>query len=260
MRKFISLILLFSVFLLPCNAATVTGSVEKTGMTDSNRVLDVQTNTPVSGAKISLPKQHYTTYTDRHGAFELNADINGTSIMSVEKEGYKPFSLTLNENSARHPIVLGIEKSNGQDMQISSDLIHLGDDNYSDTSANANEFRTQSVGAILTKQFKMAADTVSRSNFLVIGSIVGIDTLLARSMGQNKIVKAYSSPPEVFFNGKKIAEIRLNGDGQRIKIPRNLIKPNQMNEISIHTGRNLTQNRYVDYDDIELMNLSVVSE
>jgi len=258
MYKLIGFILVFCIGITPLNAATVTGSVEKTGMT--NRVVDTKTNMPVSGAKVALPKQNYTTYTDSQGAFELEADIKGQTIMSVEKDGYKPFSLTLNANAAQHPIVLGIEKSNGYDMQISSDLIHLGDDNFSDTSANAGEFRTKSHGPSLTKQFKMAADVISRSHFLVIGSIVGIDTLLARSMGQNKIVNAYSSPPEVFFNGSKIAEIQLNGDGQRIKIPKKLIKPNQMNEITIRTGRNLAQKKYVDYDDIELMNLSVVSE
>ena len=76
-------------------------------------------------------------------------------------------------------------------------------------------------------------------------------------MGQNKISYAYASPPEIFFNGNKIAEIQLNGDGQRFQIPRHLVKFNQMNEITIKTGRNLMQTSYIDYDDIEFMNLSI---
>ena len=79
-------------------------------------------------------------------------------------------------------------------------------------------------------------------------------------MGQNSIVHAYSSPPEIFFNGNKIAEIQLNGDGQRFKIPKNLIRLHQNNEITLKTGRNLMQLSYIDYDDIEFMNLYIENE
>ena len=106
----------------------------------------------------------------------------------------------------------------------------------------------------------MAATALTKNNFLVIGSIIGIDTAMARAMGQNKVRNSFSSPPEVFFNGNKIAEIHLNGDGQRIKIPNNLIKPNQKNEVTIKTGKNLMQTAYTDYDDIEIMNLSILAE
>lgn len=260
MRKIITLILMVFLCISTANAATVTGGVEKNGVADTNRIVDSATNFPVPDAKVALPKQNYTTYTDSNGAFALNTDIKDNTIMSIEKDGYKPFSLTLNSNSTNHPLVIGIEKTNGNDMQISTDLIHLGDNNFSDTSANADEFKTDSSGPAITKHFKMASDALSRANYLVIGSIVGIDTMLARSMGQNRIKSAYSSPPEIYFNGNKIAEIKLNGDGQRVKIPRNLIRPNQMNEITIRTGKNLTQHAYVDYDDIELMNLSITSD
>ena len=87
-----------------------------------------------------------------------------------------------------------------------------------------------------------------------------IDTLMAKKLGQNKVVNSYASPPEVYFNGSKIAEIQLNGDGQRIKLPTNLIRPDRDNEITIKTGKNLMQTAYVDYDDIELMNISIQSE
>ena len=60
--------------------------------------------------------------------------------------------------------------------------------------------------------------------------------------------------------GNKIAEIKLNGDGQRVKLPRNLIRPDQINEITIRTGKNLAQHAYIDYDDIEFMNLSITSD
>ena len=55
----------------------------------------------------------------------------------------------------------------------------------------------------------------------------------------------------------KISEIQINGDGQRIKIPSALIRRNQINEVTIKTGRNLMQTAYIDYDDIEFMNLFI---
>ena len=98
------------------------------------------------------------------------------------------------------------------------------------------------------------------TNYLVIGSIVGLDTKLAKSMGQNRIRTAYSSPAEVYFNGKMIGQLHVNGDGQRIKIPSSLINANGKNQITIKTGQNLMPSDHIDYDDIEIMNLSILSE
>ena len=140
-------------------------------------------------------------------------------------------------------------------ITIDKDMFHLGDNNYSDTSANAGEFRVKCVGPYYTKNVKISQAT--DSTYLVIGSIIGVDTKMARSMGQNRIANAYASAPEIYFNGNKIAEIQLNGDGQSFKIPKNLIKSGQNNEITIKTGKNLMQTSYIDYDDIEFMNLSI---
>lgn len=224
-----------------------------------NQVYDAQTNMPVSNAKITIPKQNYTTYTDDNGSFYINAQLNDTSIMSVEKEGYRPFSLTINEKIAARPIVIGIEKSNIQDIVIATEMFHLGDNNFSNASANSNEFKADSVGPAYSKKFNMSVETKNKKNYLVIGSIIGIDTLMARSINQNRILNSYSSAPQVYFNGQKIAEIQINGDNQKIKLPNNIIKIGQ-NEVTIKTGKNLMQTAYIDYDDIELMNLSIQSE
>lgn len=253
---FTTLLLLSSV----ANSAVMEGGVMKTGMGNSKKIVDSATNMPVAGAKVILPKLDYITVTDSDGAFKLNANVKSPTIMSVQKEGYRPFSLTIDEKMAAKPIVVGIEKSNVQDIVISSEMFHLGDDNYSENSANSGEFKGKSIGPFYTKTFMIAANAISKQNYLVIGSIIGIDTLMARTMRQNSVTHAFSSPPEVFFNGAKIAEIQLNGDGQRIKLPNNLLKLGQMNEITIHTGRNLKQTAYIDYDDIEFMNLYIKSE
>ncbi len=258
MKKLIPV--LFAIFLTTAtvHAEALTGGVSTVGL--GNKVVDAKTNAPISGAQISLPKQNFSTKSDANGNFDLSANFKGDTIMSVKKEGYKPFSLTINEQIAARPMVLGIQKSTGREIVIESAMLHLGDNNFSAGSANCSEFKLKAIGPFYTKTFKMSANTLSLTNYLVIGSIIGIDTAMARSMGQNSIKNSFSSPPEVYFNGTKIAEIQLNGDNQKIKLPNNLILADQVNEITIQTGRNLTQRAYVDYDDIELLNLSIQSE
>lgn len=257
MRNF--LIALFAVFTLtsPAFCGIVQGGVEKEMIVGRNQVLDSETNAPISGARISLPQERYKTYTDSNGNFALDADINGQTVMSVEKAGYKPYSMTINESSAAHPIILGIEKSTPHDITIDTNMFHLGDNSYSDLSANAREFQVQSIGPFYSKKIKIPTVTPGSKVNLVIGSIIGVDTMMAKTMGQNKVANAYASAPEVYFNGNKIADIQLNGDGQKIKVPYSLIRQNQLNEVTIKTGRNMMQTAYVDYDDIEFMNLSV---
>ena len=256
MKKLLSVFLML-IFAFPTYATTFQGGVAEQGTTNSSRIIDKQTGLGVGGANICLPKENYSTRTDQEGYFELDTQINGSSIMSVQKENYKPFTMTINEKTLDAPIVVGIEKSNASGHAIDTNMYHLGDDNYSELSANAGEFRIQSIGPFYTKRFTLRNINLAKPVYLVIGSIIGIDTAMAHSVGQNRILNAFASPPEVYFNGNKISEIQLNGDGQRIKLPSNLIHKNQVNEITIKTGRNLMQTAYVDYDDIEFMNLIV---
>jgi len=231
------------------------GNVSKMEETGKHRIIDIDTNNPISGATISVPQNNYETRSNSDGTFNLNANIHGNTIVSVKKDGYKPFSLTINEQIASNPMLLGIEKNSTMSLSVDSNMFHLGDNSYSENSANAGQFKIQTIGPFYTK--KVLMKNASNNTFLVIGSIIGIDTKTAQVMGQSRIVSAYASPPEVFFNGVKIAEIQLNGDGQKMKIPKNLIKINQQNEITIKTGRNMLQTDTIDYDDIEFTNLSI---
>ena len=238
-------------------SATFEGGVTELGQGSSNVVIDKSTNKGIGGAKVYIPKLHYSTTTDENGVFQLNTNIDGTSILAVEKENYRPFSMTVDKLTSSAPLTLAVEKTNANDIVIDKDMYHLGDDNYSDLSANAGQFNLKSAGPFYTKLFDIKNIDISKTVYFVIGSIIGIDTALARSMGQNQITNSYASPPEVFFNGNKIAEIELNGDNQKIKLPRGLIRVHDKNEITIKTGRNMLQTAYVDYDDIEFMNLSI---
>lgn len=255
--KKILLLTAIILFSLSANAAPFEGGVSAQGLGTSSRIIDKNTGAGIGGAKITLPKERYSTKTDSDGFFELDTYIDGTSIMSVQKENYKPYSMTISEKTLSAPIVVGIEKSSADGMVIDSNMYHLGDNNYSDLSANAGEFRMETIGPFYTKRFTLKNLKLNKPIFLVIGSIIGIDSEMARQMGQNKISNAFASPPEVYFNGNKISEIQINGDGQRIRIPSSLIRKNLVNEITIKTGRNLMQTAYIDYDDIEFMNIFV---
>jgi hypothetical protein len=153
-----------------------------------------------------------------------------------------------------------IAKSEPMDIGIEDEILHLGDNSYSKNSANASDFRLKSIGPYYSKDFIMNSNAKHSSNYLIIGSIVGLDTKLAKSLGQNRIRSAYSSPAEVYFNGNLIGELKINGDGQRIKIPQNLIRSDSKNQLTIKTGQNLMHGDKIDYDDIEIMNLSILSE
>lgn len=255
MRKLFILLFVFLSINMSAVASPLRANVSKEGEPGINRIVDAQTNMPIQGAKITMPQLNYSANTNSDGTFNLNADINGPTVLSVEKDGYQPFSLTIDERIASRPIVVGIEKINPMNIIIDKDMFHLGDNNYSDTSANASEFSVKCLGPYYTKTVKI--DKSTDNTYLVIGSIIGVDTKMAKSMGQNKILQAYSSPPEIFFNGNKISEIWLNGDGQSFKIPKSLIRTGQINEITIKTGRNLMQTSYIDYDDIEIANISI---
>ena len=255
MKKFITTLFLIFSIVLPINAATIQGAVSEQGSGNSNRIVDRNTGVGIGGAQISIPKKNYSTQTDSQGYFELNTRLNGPAIMSVKKDNYKPFSITVNDETISAPLVIGIEKSNAEGMVLDSNMYHLGDNNFSDLSANAGEFRMESIGPFYTKKFLLKNVKFNKPIYLVIGSIIGIDTNLARSIGQNRITTAFASAPEIYFNGNKISEVQINGDSQKIKIPPALLRKNQVNEVTIKTGRNLMQTAYIDYDDIEFMNL-----
>lgn len=264
MKKFIYLIVAILILnTASANATTFTGGVTKVGQQESNQVIDSQTKQGIEFAKISIPQKNYRTYTDGNGNFKLDAiKITQPTIMNVEKEGYRPFSLTINNGeSLNNPMKIEIARSEAADISLDSDIIHLGDNSFSKNSANASDFRLKSSGPYYSKDFIMTNNAKRSSNYLVIGSIVGLDTKLAKAMGQNKIKGgAYSSPAEIYFNGQKIGELQINGDGQRIKIPNSLILADSKNQITIKTGQNMMPSDHIDYDDIEIMNLSILSE
>ena len=262
MKKLILILTIILTANLCANATTYTGGVTKVGQQESNQVLDANTKKGVEFAKITMPQHNFRAYTDANGNFELpKIQIKEPTIMNIEKEGYRPFSITINNNySLNTPMHIEIAKSEPFDIVIDNEILHLGDNSFSKNSANARDFKLHSIGPYYSKEFTMKPDATHSANYIVIGSVIGLDTELAKTMGQNKIRTAYSSPAQVYFNGKLIGELKVNGDGQRIKIPKNLIIANSTNQVTIKTGQNMMPSDHIDYDDIEIMNLSILCE
>ncbi len=243
---------------MPAFSEAINGGVEKRDLKQgSNQVIDSTTGYGIPEANVSLPAKKFSTTTDDEGRFQLGTKITAPTIMSVNKDGYRPFSLTLDSETTGKPLVVGIEKSTPKDLVLETDMIHLGDNNFSQNSANAGDFAVKSIGPFYSKEIKVSSVKPGESIYINIGSIIGIDTMTSRNLGQSKVTSTYADPPQVFVNGNKIAEIKINGDGQEIKIPPGIVKENQLNEITIKAGKNLFQTSYIDYDDIEFTNLQL---
>lgn len=254
MKKVLVLLFLL-VFSFPCYSKIITGEVSKELRKDVNQIYDSHTNYPLEGVLIKIPSKNYQTRTKSDGTFNLQTKVEAPTIMSLEKNGYKPYSMTLDSNSFKAPISIGIEKTNPMDIVVETNMIHIGDDSFSSRSANADDFSLNSSGSFYTKEFKIKSLIPNKNLFLIIGSIIGIDTIEAQRIGQSNVLTAYASPPEIFFNGSKISDIKINGDNQKIQIPKGLIKWNLPNLVTIKAGRNLYKTSSIDYDDIEFTNL-----
>lgn len=254
----IVLLCFFSIVLKPfeANAFQLNGAVEKQSIYKMNTVSDKASGNPVENARISIPSSDFVTYSDETGKFEMPKNLTPPYVLSVKKSGYQPFSLTV-RSYGKAPLNVEISKNSLNKITISEDSFHLGDNSFSSSSANAADFKMRSIGTFYQKDFFIKRLGLGEDANLVIGSIIGVDTREAKMLGQTKVINTYSSPVKIFFNGKQIASIKVNGDNQKIPIPKNLIKQNDENTVKILAGINQTQVLYTDYDDFEFTNLFI---
>lgn len=262
MNKVIKLFTILTLFLgFQCAGFCDSGALSGKVKTDAqkiqrNQVVDSFDGRPIDGASVHIPEFGFKTNTDKDGGFDIDTKVNKKAIMSVEKDGYRPFSITIDETSTKKPMKLGISQSQTGDITLETSVCHLGDDIYSENSANAGQFRLKSVGPFYTNRFMFERPKTNEQAVLIVGSIMGLDTKLAKELGQNKIANVYASPAEIYLNGQKIGELHINGDNQEITVPTQLVG-DSTNEITIRTGRNLFQHDRIDYDDMEFANLRV---
>ena len=235
-------------------AFQINGGVEKQEIFKMNTVSDKASGYAIEKAQISIPSSDFVTQSDETGKFEMPKNISPPYVLTVKKSGYQPFSLTV-RSYGTVPLKIEISKNSANKITISEDSYHLGDNSFSSSSANASDFKMKSIGIFYQKDFFIKKLRSRQDVNLVIGSIMGIDTKEAKKLGQTKVVNTYSSPVKIFFNSTEIANIKVNGDNQKISVPRNLIKQNAENTVKIFSGINMTQFLYTDYDDFEFTNL-----
>lgn len=244
----------FSAFADP-----LSGSVKQEDFIQQSRfgrVVDSGTGKPVSGADIMIPSRGIIVKSDQDGRFDFSIGMKGPVIVGVKASGYKPFSVTIDESGASSPISIAVSKDNGRQIVIDTKQHHLGDNNYSEKSANASQFALDSAGDTYTKEFFVEDAPQGSKLVLKVGSVIGVDTQLASKLRQNRI-SSYSSPTKVYLNNKKIGEIRINGDNQEMPLPAGVLMNNAYNQIAIETGKNQFSFSKPDFDDIEFMNLTL---
>lgn len=248
------MILIWCLFFPAAQAFELNGGVERLEINKMNEVKDSRTGYGVDNAKVAIPSHNYVTYSDSSGKFEMPKDFSPPYVLSVKKQGYEPFSLTV-KSYGREPLKIMISKDSANKIAIDADTFHLGDNSFSVDSANAGDFKARSKGIIYQKSFFVKPLTPNENVNLTIGSIIGVDTKEARRLGQTNVTDAYSSPVKIYFNSAEVANLKINGDNQKISIPKSFIRQNAQNIVRILAGVNLTQELYTDYDDFEFTNL-----
>lgn len=249
-----AIIFLLCFICAPAYSFQLNGAVERQEILKMNTVSDNESGGGVSNAQVSVPSKNYLTHTDSSGKFEIPKNLSPPFVLSVKKKGYEPFSLTV-RSYGDAPFHLVINKDSDNKLAIDADTFHLGDNSFSEKSANAGDFKAKSVGTLYEKSFFVKALSSDEKVHLTIGSIIGMDTKEARRLGQTRVNDAYSSSVKVFFNSNQVANLKVNGDNQRILIPKTFIRQNAKNVVKIVAGINQTQHNYVDYDDFEFTNL-----
>ena len=258
MRKNIIFVIICTITLsLPVYSMALIGEVSKQDFKQNRpQVVDSSTKNPLKDAVVSVPTEGKVDYTDENGFFKITPNSGKPVILSVQKEGYRPFSLTLKDGTLKGGVTFELDKLSPFEIVISDNLLHLGDNSYSPNSSGACLINSPCVGPSFTKEFSVGNISSHTKAYVEIGSIIGIDTIQAMKLGQNKLTNAYSTPVEFFVNKTKIGELKINGDNQKIPIPLKILKPNTNNILVIRTGVNKDA-LITDYDDIEVMNLIV---
>lgn len=243
----------------------------------SGEVIDRLTQRPLANVQVEIPGAGITVTTDAQGRFRL-PDVPANEILTARVSDYVPYSQTTTSSSA--PLRLELERLNpNQTIVLESNVVHLGDDLYSEMSAGARDFRLPTQGVELTRTFRLER-VPSQPVTLRIGSLIGLDTADAYRAGQTQISGADMSPMQISLNGSHIHSQTLAGDNIRIPLPTYLLRSG-LNTIQIRTGQTRhsraatnvpvrlfgggltigvpigTGQTFVDYDDIELANVTV---
>lgn len=222
---------------------------------ETGTIYNNRTGAPVSGAMVSVPSEGKSAVTNKFGEFQLSIPDKRPLILAVQAEGYRPFSLIIDEDGIQTPMKIGIEEKSRNELVVDTRLHHLGDNKFSDRSANAGDFSSSADGHYYFKEFFVENSESRAGALLKIGSVIGVDTITAQNLRQSNILTSSSSPVEIFFNSRKIGEINANGNNHTFRIPSGLLRVNSYNHVRIDTGINLNSGSHKDYDDMEFIHV-----
>jgi hypothetical protein len=214
-------------------------------------VISAHSGRPIGEAMVSIPELGIKFKTDPLGHFELPPLPNKPVIVHVQAPGYVAETRTLRGNP-NGPYRFRLVESR-QTLVIDDTLRHVGDNNYSANSAAAGQFRAAGSGPVLMLPFYLPP-TAGQQAILQIGSVIGLDTAKAQSVGQSQL--AYSSSPSIVkLNGVQVAVLSLNGDRLRVQVPQGVLRPGAINQVEIQAGYHTPGGTRIDFDDFELMSI-----
>ncbi len=241
------------------SADTLKGHIEKKAEIVSDmlqgQVIDSQTQHPIPEAQVTVPDRGFSMRTDKQGRYRVPFyQGRDPVIMSIEKPGYAPFSLSITEN-APPTFTIRLEKQ-GQRLVLDNQLRHLGDGSFSPYSSAALKFRKPPDGPAIRIPFKIDPASLGENPTLRIGSVIGLDTPLEHML-RGSMTPNSASPLLIKINSSIIARLQVNGDNIAIKIPKHLLKSGQ-NTLEIEAGYHYPEPDRLDYDDMELIHLVLI--
>lgn len=228
----------------------------------SGVVLEAATGQPLAGAVVQVPALGRWVQSGPDGRFALNGMPAGQRlIINIAKPGYRPQSLALEMPVLRGsvqqqaPLRARLQSAAGV-LILDNTLRHLGDNQYSTRSAGAGQFQAEAGGTALRLNFSTQGLAVSRPPVVRIGAVLGLDTAAAQAVGQSRL-PVVSSPARILLNGRLIGQLALNGSDQAFVAPLHALVPQGQNTLEIRTGVQLPASDPPDYDDMELMTITV---
>ncbi|MCQ2958088.1 MAG: carboxypeptidase-like regulatory domain-containing protein, partial [Candidatus Gastranaerophilales bacterium] len=107
------------------NADALVGEISKDEYRNSlPQVIDNKSKLPINDARVSIPSESKFTKTDSNGNFELSISKNEPVILSVQKDGYRPFSLTIKDGHFAKGLKLEMKKLTPFNLVVSDNLMH----------------------------------------------------------------------------------------------------------------------------------------
>lgn len=246
----------------------------------SGRVVDSQTGQPLGNVEVAIPGAGVSVRTDAQGRFQLPDSVPRDQILVARLENYLPHSQTTQSGS--QGLELQLERLDpSQALVLETDVVRLGDNQYSSQSAAAGQFSFPSQGHQLIRTFELATLPATPPT-LKIGTLIGLDTPEAVRTGQSRVPYADMSPFSVSLNGQTVTQINLGGNDIAVPLPLPLLRPG-INTLTLETGKTLHSSSSggssialpllggilgvrvpaagggtrLDYDDIQLANIVI---